>query len=90
VSALDDHVADYLRLRRGLGFKLERAGQILPQLVAYLEAAGATTVTQRAGDRVGAAAGRRAAQTPGRAAEHRARVCRLPAHDRPGDRGPTG
>jgi integrase/recombinase XerD len=45
MSALDDHVADYLRLRRALGFKLERAGQILPQLVAYLQAAGATTVT---------------------------------------------
>ena len=36
---------DYLRLRRALGFKLERAGQLLPQLVTYLEAAGATTVT---------------------------------------------
>src|SRR5205807_1159612 len=34
-----------LRLRRALGFKLERAGQLLPQLVAYLEAAGASTVT---------------------------------------------
>lgn len=39
------HVDDYLRLRRGLGYKLERHGQVLPQLVAYLEAAGAGTVT---------------------------------------------
>jgi integrase/recombinase XerD len=46
VSALDDHVADYLRLRRQLGFKLERAGRLLPQLVAFLEAAGASTVTR--------------------------------------------
>jgi len=46
MSALDDHVTDYLRLRRALGFKLERAGQILPQLVAYLQAAGASTVTR--------------------------------------------
>jgi integrase/recombinase XerD len=46
VSALGDHVADYLRLRRALGFKLERAEQILPQLVVYLEAAGASTVTR--------------------------------------------
>jgi integrase len=45
VSALSAHVADYLRLRRALGFKLERAGHLLPQLVAYLEAAGAATVT---------------------------------------------
>ena len=45
MSELSGHVEDYLRLRRALGFKLERAGQLLPQLVAYLEAAGAATVT---------------------------------------------
>jgi integrase/recombinase XerD len=45
MSALTTHVEDYLRLRRALGFKLERAGQLLPQLRAYLEAAGASTVT---------------------------------------------
>ena len=45
MSALSGHVQDYLRLRRALGFKLERAGRLLPQLVAYLEAADATTMT---------------------------------------------
>jgi len=45
MSALGSHAEDYLRLRRALGFKLERAGQLLPQLAAYLEAAGASTVT---------------------------------------------
>jgi len=45
MSALTGHVEDYLRLRRALGFKLERAGQLLPPLAAYLEAAGAGTVT---------------------------------------------
>lgn len=45
VTTLSAHVEDYLRLRRALGFKLERAGELLPQLVAYLEAAGVTTVT---------------------------------------------
>jgi integrase/recombinase XerD len=45
MSELSQHVRDYLRLRRALGFKLERAGRLLPQLVAYLEAAGAATVT---------------------------------------------
>lgn len=45
MSTLSTHVEDYLRLRRALGFKLERAGLLLPQLVGYLEAAGATTVT---------------------------------------------
>jgi len=44
MSDLNDHAQDYLRLRRALGFKLERAGWLLPQLVAYLEDAGATTV----------------------------------------------
>jgi integrase/recombinase XerD len=44
-TALSAHVADYLRLRRALGFKLDRAAELLPQLVAYLEAAGVTTVT---------------------------------------------
>ena len=30
MSALDAHVQDYLRLRRALGFKLEREGRLLP------------------------------------------------------------
>lgn len=45
MSALSDHVTDYLRLRRALGYKLERAGHLLPKLVAYLEAAGSATLT---------------------------------------------
>jgi integrase len=44
-AALSRHVEDYLRLRRALGYKLERAGHLLPKLAAYLETAGATTVT---------------------------------------------
>jgi integrase/recombinase XerD len=45
MSMLSRQVEDYLQLRRALGFKLERAGRVLPQLVTYLEAAGAATVT---------------------------------------------
>lgn len=45
MSALSGHVADYLRLRRALGFKLERAGRILPQFVGWLDAAGARMIT---------------------------------------------
>ena len=45
MSALAGHVSDYLAMRRALGYKLERAGQLLPQLVSYLEARGAPTVT---------------------------------------------
>ena len=42
---LGQRVQEYLRLRRALGFRLEREGQVLPQFAAYLEQAGAATVT---------------------------------------------
>lgn len=45
MSDLARHVDDYLRLRRSLGFKLEWPGQLLHQLLAYADAAGATTLT---------------------------------------------
>lgn len=45
MSPLAEQLADYLRLRRGLGFQLGRHGEVLPRFVAYLEASGATTVT---------------------------------------------
>jgi integrase/recombinase XerD len=45
VNGLAGHVEDYLRLRRALGFKMRFHGQVLPSLAAYLEAAGAATVT---------------------------------------------
>jgi integrase/recombinase XerD len=46
MKGLQAHLDDYLRLRRALGFKLERHGQILPQLLAYLQAAGERTITR--------------------------------------------
>lgn len=45
MTGLAEHVEDYLRIRRALGYKLERAGHVLPQLVDYLQGAGASTVT---------------------------------------------
>ena len=45
MSALADHVADYLRLRRALGFALGRHGHDLQDFVAFLDAAGAATIT---------------------------------------------
>ncbi|MGH8991391.1 MAG: tyrosine-type recombinase/integrase [Acidimicrobiia bacterium] len=45
MSTLDDRLEDYLALRRSLGYKLERAGNLLAQFVAYCDAAGAETVT---------------------------------------------
>jgi integrase len=45
MSGLRSHLEDYLALRRGLGFRLGRPGQILEGFVGYLEQAGAATVT---------------------------------------------
>jgi integrase/recombinase XerD len=45
MSGLQAHVDDYLRLRRALGFKLKEEERLLGQLVGYLEAPGATTLT---------------------------------------------
>jgi integrase len=45
MSALRNHLEDYLALRRGLGYKLGRPGQMLPGFVSYLETAGAATIT---------------------------------------------
>jgi integrase len=45
MSVLRKHLEDYLALRRSLGFKLGRPGQILEGFVGYLEQAGAETVT---------------------------------------------
>jgi integrase/recombinase XerD len=45
VSGLRTAAGDYLTVRRRLGFKLERAGRLLPDFVTYLERAGATTIT---------------------------------------------
>jgi site-specific recombinase XerD len=48
VSRLSDLSADYLRLRRRLGHKLDAAGRLLPRFVAYLDANGIDTVTVEA------------------------------------------
>jgi integrase/recombinase XerD len=45
MSAFDQHLQDYLTLRRALGHQLADAGRLLPSFVTHLEAAGATTIT---------------------------------------------
>jgi len=45
VSALEQALADYLRLRHSLGHEMAEAGRLLPGLVAYLDARGLPTVT---------------------------------------------
>ena len=44
-SSLRDALADYLSLRRALGFQLADAGRLLGQFVDYLEQRGSDTVT---------------------------------------------
>lgn len=45
MSPLRAALADYLTVRRALGYKLERAEKLLGQFVAYLEERGAMTIT---------------------------------------------
>ncbi len=48
MKTLTESLADYLALRRSLGYKLERAGKLLAQFVGYLDALGASRVTVEA------------------------------------------
>jgi integrase len=45
MSALGSALADYLGVRRALGYKLAEAGRVLPRFVAHLDADGAEVVT---------------------------------------------
>jgi integrase len=45
MSALAQHLEDYLRLRRALGHQLAEAARLLPDFVAHLDAVGASTIT---------------------------------------------
>jgi integrase/recombinase XerD len=45
MSDLSAALAEYLALRRSLGYKLERAGELLADFVAYVDRAGADRVT---------------------------------------------
>lgn len=45
MSALHQRVADYLTVRRALGYKLVDHGRLLPDFIDHLEGVGASTVT---------------------------------------------
>ncbi|MGZ4239714.1 MAG: tyrosine-type recombinase/integrase [Solirubrobacteraceae bacterium] len=45
MTTFAEHVDDYLRLRRALGFKLEEHARLLPKFAAHLDAVGAEVVT---------------------------------------------
>ena len=48
MQLLSCQLEDYLDIRRGLGVKLEKAGHLLPQFVAFLDERGQSTVTVEA------------------------------------------
>jgi integrase len=45
MSTLGNHLADYLALRRSMGFKLRRAEKLLDQFIAHCDSIGADAVT---------------------------------------------
>lgn len=45
MSSLSQALADYLTMRRALGFKLERTGQLLADFVGYADRVGAGSIT---------------------------------------------
>ncbi len=45
MSELRSHLEEYLKLRRGLGYKLERAGQLCGLFVSYLDELGESRIT---------------------------------------------
>ena len=83
MSPLRQALADYLAVRRALGYKLARPEKLLGQFITYLEEAGAATVTT--GHALAwAIAARRRRQLACAAAVSGPRVRHLPAHPRPG------
>ena len=66
MSALSEHVDEYLRLRRALGFKLERARAAAPSTRRLSRGRRREHGHARAGDRVGPTARRRCIRTSGR------------------------
>ena len=48
MTGLREHLDDYLRIRRAVGFKLERSQLLLADFVCYLESEGLDTVTVNA------------------------------------------
>ena len=47
MSAFAQHAGEYLRLRQALGHELADAARLLPRFVAYLDATGASAITDR-------------------------------------------
>jgi hypothetical protein len=47
MNALGEALQDYLQLRRGLGYKMDDAGRLLPRFVRFMEERKAKHITAR-------------------------------------------
>ena len=84
---LRDQLADYLALRRALGYRLARPEKLLGQFLDHLEQPRRIDDHRRGGAGLGAAAGQRRLELVGLPAVGGARLRHLPARARPGARG---
>ena len=84
---LREGLADYLALRRALGYRLARPEKLLGQFLDHLEQAGEATDHRRGGAGLGAATGSWRLELVGLPALDGARVRHLPARPGPGARG---
>ena len=80
---LREALADYLRLRRRLGFEMPQDGRLLEGFVEFLERAGAERITTELALKWARHAGGRAPVLLASAAVGRARVRAPPRDDRP-------
>ena len=80
---LREELADYLALRRALGYRLARPEKLLGQFLDHLEQRRRVEDHRRGGAGLGAAARRRQLELVGLPALRGARVRHLPARARP-------
>ena len=81
---LSDALADYLALRRALGYRLDQPEKLLNQFLAYLDAAHQGVVTVQNALECGAIAHQRRVELVGLSAVDGARIRHLPPRLGPG------
>jgi hypothetical protein len=84
---LRDQLADYLALRRALGYRLARPEKLLGQFLDYLELRGESRINHDRGAGLGAAARKRRLELVGLPTVGRAWLRHPSARARPGPRG---
>ena len=88
MTGVRDALADYLQLRRRLGFEMPQDGRLLEGFVTFLERAGAERISTDLALAWARLTGAGAPVLLGSAADRGARVRAPPGDARPGQRGP--